>query len=273
MIKTVQKSAKSEDEAIRLALEELSLTRDDVSVVIIERAKSGFLGIGASPAVVEVSCEIPDVKSDRVREFIDGLLIRFGVSAEIEVSEEVEGTVSVVLTADEPGALIGRRGETLDAIQHLANYAVNRGGGSRMRVNVDTENYRQRRGNTLEALAEKTAAKVLKYRRNITLDPMNAYERHMVHTALQENEFVSTHSVGSEPNRRVVVVYGKSSAGEAARRPSSRQSSSTRPPRDRRRTSAPAMEDTAVETAPSATQEAPKPFVEPSASSTVREWK
>lgn len=244
MIKTIQKSGKTEDEAIRLALDELGLTRDEVSVEIIERAKTGFLGLRATPAVVSVSFEVPDVKSDRVYDFLEGLLSRFGVPAEIEVSDEVEGTVSVVLSGGDPGALIGRRGETLDAIQHLTNYAVNRGSGSRLRINIDTENYRQRRGDTLEALAEKTAAKVLKYRRSITLDPMNAYERHVIHTALQDNEHVSTHSVGSEPNRRVVVAYGKAGEQQPGRerdsRPAGRGGRPRKPASDRPREAAPA---------------------------------
>ncbi|MDR3209939.1 MAG: protein jag [Oscillospiraceae bacterium] len=242
MIKILQKSAKTEDEAVQLALRELGLDRDDVSVEIVERARSGFLGIGSSPAVVNVSYEAPDepqpaaavqtppsrtqsrtqsqtdiraekpaatASTDRIREFLEGLLSRYGVTATVEISPETDGTVNVELAATEPGALIGRRGETLDAIQSLTNYAVNRGRSGRLRINIDTENYRKRRTETLEALAEKTAAKVVRYRRNVTLDPMNAFERHVVHTALQNNEVVSTHSVGSEPNRRVVVAYGK----------------------------------------------------------------
>lgn len=210
MIKTIQKSGKTEEEALALALEELGLTSDDVTWEIIERAKTGFLGLRATPAIVSVSYEVEEEKPDVVRTFLEGLLERFGVAAQIEISEPVDGTVSVVLSGADPGALIGRRGETLDAIQHLTNYAVNRSGGSRIRVNIDAENYRQRRGDTLETLAAKTAAKAIKYRRSFTLDPMNAYERHVIHTALQDNEQVSTHSVGSEPNRRVVVSFGKS---------------------------------------------------------------
>jgi spoIIIJ-associated protein len=267
MIKTIQKSAKTEDEAVQLALNELGLTRDEVSVAIVERSRTGFLGLKNTPAVVSVSYEAPDepepiptptvsaepsaaalsepitsaaatpkaapakpepaqrdaaehVKSEAVateeqsaaaQAFLDGLLRRFGVDARQEVTRGGD-TISVNLTAlDEPGVLIGRRGETLDAIQHLTNYVVNRGLSthSRVRVNLDTEGYRRRRGETLEALADKTAARVIKYRRGITLDPMNAYERHVIHTALQERDNISTYSVGSEPNRRVVIAFGK----------------------------------------------------------------
>ena len=210
MIKTIEVSGKTEDDAIESALAQLNLTRDDVSVEIVERSKSGFLGLKSTPAIVKVIYEAKDDKTGRVEDFLSGLLTRMGVEAEMEITEG-SNAIEVVLSAKDPGALIGRRGETLDAIQHLTNYALNRGGAGRMRVNIDAENYRQRRNETLEMLAAKTAGKVMKYRRNMTLDPMNAYERHVIHTALQDYESVSTYSVGSEPNRRIVVAYGKNS--------------------------------------------------------------
>ena len=271
MLKTIQKSGKTEDEAIALALEELGLTRDDVNVEIVERAKTGFLGLRSTPAVVNVSFEVTEEKTDAIRKFLEGLLERFGVQAQIDVAEPVDGTVSVVLSGADPGILIGRRGETLDAIQHLTNYAVNRG-GSRMRVNVDTENYRQRRGDTLETLATKTAAKAVKYRRNFTLDPMNAYERHIIHTTLQDNEQVSTRSVGSEPNRRVVVTFGKDgelrTADHRSSGPRSRPSRPRPPRRDSAvRSDAPVQEEQAAP--------APKPVIEyesPAAEKNYKEW-
>ena len=107
------------------------------------------------------------------------------------------------------GQLIGRRGETLDAIQQLTNYVVNRDRDKRVRIHVDAENYREKREQSLEHLARKVAAKVVKYRRSVTLEPMNAYERHVIHTALQDVEHVTTFSTGTEPNRRVVVSYEK----------------------------------------------------------------
>ena len=108
------------------------------------------------------------------------------------------------------GALIGRRGETLDAIQQLTNYSINRGGESkRARVQIDAENYREKREESLERLAQKVAGKVVKYRRNVTLEPMNAYERHVIHTALQDTQYITTFSIGTEPNRRVVVSYDR----------------------------------------------------------------
>ncbi|MCL2200573.1 MAG: protein jag [Oscillospiraceae bacterium] len=210
MIKSIEMSGKTEEEAIEAALSQLGLTRDDVSVEIIEQAKSGFLGLKSTPAVVRVLYEVKEERTEKVENFLTGLLERMDVEASIEIKDETD-SISVVLTGKEPGALIGRRGETLDAIQHLTNYVVNRGASGRVRINLDAENYRARRNETLESLASRTAVKVLKYRRNMTLDPMNAYERHVIHAALQEHESVSTYSVGSEPNRRIVVAYGKNS--------------------------------------------------------------
>ena len=212
MIKSIEVSAKTEDEAIETALEQLGLARDDVSVEIVERAKTGFLGLKNTPAVVKI---VYDAKGDRmelVENFLSGLFVRMDINVSIEATEE-DDSVNVVLTSKDPGALIGRRGETLDSIQHLTNYVVNRGGSNRIRVNLDAENYRQRRNETLESLAARTAGKVMKYRRNMTLDPMNAYERHVIHSALQNYENISTYSVGNEPNRRIVVAYGRSSDG------------------------------------------------------------
>ena len=211
MIKSIEVSGRTEDEAVESALEQLGLTRDDVSVEIVERAKTGFLGLKNTPAIVKVLFEAKEEdenRAGRVESFLSGLFERMGVEAGMEVSEG-DGAINITLTGKDPGALIGRRGETLDAIQHLTNYVVNRGNADRIRVNLDAENYRQRRNETLESLAARTAGKVMKYRRNMTLDPMNAYERHVIHTALQNYENISTYSVGSEPNRRIVVAYGK----------------------------------------------------------------
>ena len=241
MIKTLEKSARTEDEAIAAALAELGLDRDDVSVEIVERAKSGFLGIGASPAVIRVSYEAEDESAApaaapkaeataapakaaaaavvdenedyaEIRRFLTGLLERMGVTADIEISPRENGGVNVNLSGSGMGAIIGRRGETLDAIQHLTNYAVNRGQNKRARINVDAENYRTKREESLQRLAVKVAGKVVRYRRNITLEPMNAYERHVIHAALQDHPDVTTFSTGTEPNRRIVVAYSRGKA-------------------------------------------------------------
>jgi len=212
MTKTIDVTGRTEDEAIESALEQLGLARDDVSVEIIERAKSGFLGLKSSPAIVRVIYEARDENTVRVECFLSGLFARMGVEAGVHITE-AEESIDVVLTGADMGALIGRRGETLDAIQHLTNYVVNRGVSERVRINLDAENYRQRRNETLESLAARTAGKVVKYRRNMTLDPMNAYERHVIHSTLQNYDNITTYSVGVEPNRRIVVAYGRNNEG------------------------------------------------------------
>ena len=205
MTKYIEVTGKTEDDAIKAGLAQLGLERDEVSVEILERAKSGFLGIGASDAKVRISYSHEETKTVRVEDFLTGLFEHMGVEAKADV-EEREGAINVTITGENPGAFIGRRGETLDAIQHLTNYVVNRT-GNRVRVNIDAENYRERRNEALVKLAEKMADKATKYRRNMTLEPMNSYERHVIHTALQEREGVTTFSTGTEPNRRVVIAY------------------------------------------------------------------
>ena len=138
--------------------------------------------------------------------FQTGLFEHMGVAATPVVTREGD-TYQVVLEGENMGALIGHRGETLDAIQQLTGYAVNRGRGHRVRIHVDAEGYRARREESLNRLARKTAGKVVKYRRNMTLEAMNAYERHVIHTALQDYPGVTTYSTGTEPNRRTVVAY------------------------------------------------------------------
>ena len=266
-------TGKTEDEAIRKALAQLGMDRDDVSVEILERAKSGFLGLGGNPARVRVTYTDPeeekvapveekpvvaaepakkqpvekkqdkkpekkaekkaekpaakqevkvekvaepveeglcsDANAQRICTFLEGLLEHLDSKAEIKVYEAEKGRYKVILEGQKLGALIGRRGETLDAIQQLTNYAVNSGSEKRIRVHVDAENYRAKREQSLVALASKVAAKVVKYRRSVTLEPMNAYERHVIHSALQETAYITTYSIGTEPNRRVVVSYDR----------------------------------------------------------------
>ncbi len=235
MIKSLETTGRTEDEAIAAALKELGLERDDVSVTVVERAKSGFLGIGASPAVVRVEYEAPDeaeteaeaapvvetkapekaaMTADNgefaeIRAFLDGLLKRMGVEADIEITRRDGKSIVVNLSGSNMGAVIGRRGETLDAIQHLTNYVINRGSDKHMHICVDAESYRAKREESLVRLAEKMAAKVIKYKRSMALEPMNSYERHIIHAALQDYEGVSTSSTGTEPNRRVVVSYDR----------------------------------------------------------------
>ncbi len=249
MIKTLEKTGRTEEDAVAAALAELGLERDDVSVEIVERAKNGFFGIGASPALIRVSYEVEDaepqveekkapeaaevskvsdVKAEdenadfaAVRTFVSGLLEHMGVKAEIEISYRDNGGINVNLSGNGMGAVIGRRGETLDAIQHLTNYAVNHSSEKHLHISVDAENYRAKREESLTRLAEKMAEKAIKYKRSMALEPMNSYERHVIHTALQNYEGVTTSSTGVEPNRRVVVSYVKSE--QTSNKPQSRE--------------------------------------------------
>jgi len=150
---------------------------------------------------------------EKIEVFLKGLLEHMGSDAVPHAWKE-DDTYRVDLVGENLGILIGRRGDTLDAIQHLTNYVVNRGGNKRLRINVDAEGYRAKREDALRHLAGKVAGKVLKYRRNITLEPMNAYERHIIHAALQDMDDITTFSTGTEPNRRVVVAFSKYKAEE-----------------------------------------------------------
>ena len=275
-------TGKTEDEALRKGLEQLGMDRDDVSVSILERAKSGFLGIGATPARIRITYgpedapvaeepvaapriipekpaekpaekiaqpkpaqprqprqekprqerpqpekrpeaaapaapqenlpECDDDNAKRIIAFVSGLLEHMDSAAQVKVYEVEKGRYRVLLVGEKLGQLIGHRGETLDAIQQLTNYAVNTGADKRIRVQMDAENYRAKREQSLESLARKVAGKVQKYRRSVTLEPMNAYERHVIHATLQDVKGVTTYSVGTEPNRRVVVAFDRGEA-------------------------------------------------------------
>jgi len=287
----IEVTGKTEDEAIAKALRQLGLERDDVSVLVLERAKSGFLGLGSQPAKIRVTYglaeeepeeapvpekepepaaveeprqaerpqpeekpgekpkapkeprqrkpdrkpeanqrpekkpaekaagkpapvqelgeEVDDEKAQAIRKFLTGLLEQMDSPAEVHVYLPEKGRYRVVLAGKDLGGLIGRRGETLDAIQQLTSYSVNRAGGGRVRVQLDAENYRERREQSLQHLAQKVAGKVVRYRRSVTLEPMNAYERHVIHTALQDTPGVTTYSTGVDPNRRVIVAYDR----------------------------------------------------------------
>ncbi|NBI67058.1 protein jag [Pseudoflavonifractor sp. 60] len=335
MLKWIETTGRSEEDAISAALFQLGLDRDDVSVEVIERAKTGFLGFGSNPAKVRVSynevdgkpCSLNDVsleeppkpapapkpapvskqerpavkeetvlsapkpaakkeppkaapkkredppappaeetilaakpgmpppkksqprreqrrprpenrvqagdevligsapapvprepvtveavspddeKANQIKTFLTGLMEHLNVEAAPEIFITSEGNYKVILQGKDLGAIIGRRGETLDAIQQLTSYTVNRGQSKRVRIHVDAEGYRAKREESLQRLAVKMAGKVVKYRKNMTLEPMNAYERHVIHTALQDYKGVTTYSTGVEPNRRTVVAY------------------------------------------------------------------
>ena len=158
--------------------------------------------------VQDLGEEVDDEKAQAIRKFLTGLLAQMESEAVIKVYQPEKGRYKVILEGQNLGALIGRRGETLDAIQQLTSYSVNRTGG-RVRIQLDAEGYREKREQSLQHLARKVAAKVVKYRRSVTLEPMNAYERHVIHTALQDVPGVTTYSTGVDPNRRVIVAYDR----------------------------------------------------------------
>ena len=217
MNQTVEATGKTIEEAISNGLEQLGgMDRDMVSVEVLEKPKSGFLGLGGTPAKVLLSYEVKN--TGKVERFLSGLLERMGANAQITVTEGEDENISVDLAGENMGILIGRRGETLDAIQHITNLVANHNEDKHIRVMIDTENYRAKREETLEKLARKVAAQVVKYRRNKVLEPMNAYERHVIHAALQDTQDVSTSSIGVEPNRRVVISY-TGSGGSSYNRP------------------------------------------------------
>ncbi len=322
MEKSIITTGKTIDDAVEAALRQLGLTRDDVTYQVIALPKSGFFGIGAVPAKVQVTYEAPDLKpaakaeaapkaepkpekkeeaaaprialssasrskpkapaapkaevkkpepkpeapkpapkaekpvekkpvekkaeprkpaekkperapkadaaprapkvpaaertyapaepgsnEEKIEQFIKGLLENMGSKAVPHAWSDGENSYRVELTGEGLGFLIGRRGETLDAIQHLANYAVNRSVDGHVRINVDAESYREKREDSLRRYARKKAQQVLKNRRRTTLEPMNAYERHVIHASLQDMDNITTHSTGTEPNRRVVIEY------------------------------------------------------------------
>ncbi|MCD8341176.1 MAG: Jag N-terminal domain-containing protein [Clostridiales bacterium] len=301
--KYIETTGKTEEEAIQKALRQLNLERDEVSVEVLARAKTGFLGIGSSPAKIKVSYEVADepapqpepvappaapapapapvaeeapkaeepapaakpaapapekaekpvqkkqrsqrkkapareaapVKAQveeasaapaaepvfsapaeddeiaqHITQFLTGLMAQLEVEATPAILVSDTGVYSVELVGENLGALIGRRGETLDAIQQLTNYSINRGRAKRVRIHLDAEGYRAKREESLQRLAQKTANKAIKYRRNMMLEPMNAYERHVIHAALQDYDpCISTYSTGTEPNRRLVVAYNR----------------------------------------------------------------
>ncbi len=204
MLKVIESKGDTIEAAVEKALAMLGMERDDVSVEVLQSPKSGFLGIGKEPAIVKVSYETSP--AERAREFVDGLLYRFGTPATVTVKEDMANkTLDIDLSGANMGGIIGRRGDTLDAIQYLTSIVANRDEDDRWRVTVDTENYRSKRESTLESLAVKTAQKAKKYKKPVALEPMNPHERRIIHTALQGVEGVTTHSTGSEPNRKVIV--------------------------------------------------------------------
>ena len=203
-MKEIIKKGKTVDEAINAALSELGVSRENAKIEIISEGNKGIFGIGSKDAEVKVSFGEIDAEAI-AKECVENIVAKLGLNAEITTSAE-EDKINMNISGDGMGIIIGRRGETLSSLQYLTNLVVNRKVDDYIKVSIDTENYKQKREEALIKLAHKTAEKVIKYRRSFTLEPMNPYERKVIHSALQENEKISTYSTGSEPSRRVVVA-------------------------------------------------------------------
>lgn len=214
-------SGKSVDEALEIALAELQATLDEVEYEVIEEASSGFLGINKKPARIKAMKKVVAVKNpeETVKKFIEDVLGAMDVEATVNVNnnEETE-TLEVQIIGDDMGILIGKRGQTLDSLQYLASLAATKDAGKYVKVKLDTENYRARRKETLENLAKNIASKVKKSHKSVALEPMNPYERRIIHSALQNDKYVETHSEGDEPYRKVIVTPKKGVYYEDKRR-------------------------------------------------------
>lgn len=205
----IEVSAKTVNEAITEACRKLGVTSDKLEYQVIEEGSSGFLGIGSKPAIIKASAKIEEVSAeDTAKNFLKDVFAAMNMQVVIDVKyNEEEKSMDIELSGDEMGVLIGKRGQTLDSLQYLVSLVVNKEMEEYIRVKIDTENYRQRRKETLENLAKNIAYKVKKTRRPVSLEPMNPYERRIIHSALQGDKYISTHSEGDEPFRRVVVTY------------------------------------------------------------------
>ncbi len=186
----------------------MTVTSNKSAYEVIEEGSSGFLGIGSKPAIIKarVKSSVEDTAKDFLRDVFDAMNLTVVVNVKYD---EAESSMEIDLSGDEMGVLIGKRGQTLDSLQYLVSLVVNKNVENYIRVKVDTENYRQRRKETLENLAKNISYKVKRTKRPVSLEPMNPYERRIIHSALQNDKYVTTHSEGDEPFRHVVVVLKK----------------------------------------------------------------
>lgn len=206
MIKETTISAKTLEEAVALAAEELGATPDAIEYTVIEEAKKGLFGLGATPAKIKATYAPTAV--DLALDFVKTLLKNVEIEANVDLVETEEGRVKINITGEDAGSLIGHHGDTLDSFQHLVNLAANRTDNKKAgipKISVDIEGYRAKRDDTIRALARRMADKVLRYKKSVMLEPMNPYERRIIHAELQSVKGVSTNSIGSENNRKVVI--------------------------------------------------------------------
>ena len=201
----IEVSAKNVDDAITEASIQLGTTSDQIEYEVIEKGSAGFLGIGSKNAVIKARKEYSLEGS--VREFLGSVFAAMKMEVEVLIKiDEIEHTIDIELKGDDMGILIGKRGQTLDSLQYLTSLAVNKQSEEYYKVKIDTEDYRKRRKDTLENLAKNIAYKVKRTKRPVSLEPMNPFERRIIHSALQNDRYVTTHSEGDEPYRHVVVT-------------------------------------------------------------------
>lgn len=202
----IEFTGKTVDDALTNALVELGVTSDQIEYEVLEKGSSGFLGFNSKPAKIKARKKYTVV--DHIRNFLSQVFDAMGLEVEILInaSAEEENVYDVELKGAEMGVLIGKRGQTLDSLQYLTNLAINKHSDTYTRVKLDTEDYRKRRKDTLENLAKNIAYKVKRTKKAVSLEPMNPFERRVIHSALQNDHYVSTHSEGDEPYRHVVIT-------------------------------------------------------------------
>ena len=201
----IEVSAKTVDDAITEASIKLGTTSDKIEVEVIEKGSTGFLGIKSKPAIIKARKKNDTV--DNIREFLENVFSAMNMEVTIDIKKAEDDKVyEVELSGKEMGLLIGKRGQTLDSLQYLTNLAVNKHSDGYIKVKLDTEDYRQRRKDTLENLAKNIASKVKRTRKTVSLEPMNPFERRVIHSALQNDRYVCTKSEGEEPYRKVVIM-------------------------------------------------------------------
>ncbi len=206
MKKEITATGKTVDEALASAKQTIGADVEGIEYEILELPKKGLLGIGSAPAVIKVTYTVPDPNPAKV--FLESLLGTLGINADVTVSDGEEGEMCLDIEGEGTGMLIGHHGETLDALQYLTSLANTRGADEenrKRRVTVDIGGYREKRAETLRTLARRMSARVLKYKRSVTLEPMNPYERRIIHSEVQNIEGVTTHSIGTDTDRRIVI--------------------------------------------------------------------
>lgn len=203
-MKSITTTGKTVEEAILMAVAQLAVSRDKLEIEIIDEPVKGLFGVFGNKDA-KIKAAIKRTMSDLARKFLNELFLKMELEAKLDITEN-DDLISINVSGDKMGMLIGHRGETLDAVQYLTSLVVNREGEKYKRISVDTENYRSKREETLKKLAKRLAYKVQKTRKKLVLEPMNPFERRIIHFTLQKDPYVNTHSEGEEPYRKVVIT-------------------------------------------------------------------